>query len=307
MKTEDQILKKLKNLIYISLSIGALATVLRVIGVIFAFDTGVEYFDVNSPINIFSSALMLAAIGLCISLGFVFRAKISRDQKFFKKTEKVSFVLGAALLAYGVFELYRLFALKDVLRSNQLAWSVVGVLLSFVAAAYFLGSFIGSAKRDPYSLLLGFGFIFWCAYVMAVNYFDVYTTLNNPIKLSMQIALIATMFCLLCEFRIRLGEEKPCQHLTISLLTATLSAYFFVPTIICYALGKTQNLRYLFAAIACLAICSYATRTSFLFSDAVQESNVADDTDGEENTDCSSDSSDEPDIDNNDPEVENDG
>ena len=110
---------------------------------------------------------------------------------------------------------------------------------------------------------------------MAVNYFDVYTTLNNPIKLSMQLALIVTMFCLLCEFRIRLGEEKRGQHLAFSLLGAVLCAYFSIPTILAYVLGKTQNLRYLFAAIACLAICAYALRVSLLFSEASEFSDIA--------------------------------
>jgi hypothetical protein len=293
-------LKKLKNLVYISLGACALATVLRVLGVIFAFDTKVEYFDISSPISIAASGVLLAAVALCIVIGFAFRKKLSRDENFFKKTERVSFLLGAVLLAYGVFELYRLFALKDALRSNQLVWSVVGVLLCFVAAAYFLGSFVGSSKRSPYSMLLGFAFVFWCAYVMAVNYFDVYTTLNNPIKLSMQLSLIASMFCLLCEFRIRLGDEKRGQHLAFSLLSAILSAYFSIPTILCYALGKTQNLRYLFAAIACLAICAYALRVSLLFSQADAEADVTE-------ADIAQEDGMDADIDNSSSEVENDG
>ena len=269
-------MKKLKNLVYISLGAGALATVLRVLGVIFAFDTKVEYFDVSSPINIAASGVLLAAVALCIVIGFAFRKKLSRDEKFFKKTERVSFLLGAVLLAYGVFELYRLFALKDALRSNQLVWSVVGVLLCFVAAAYFLGTFIESSKKSQRSMLLGFGFVFWCAYVIAVNYFDVYTTLNNPIKLSLQIALISAMFCLLCEFRILLGDEKRGQHLAFSLIGTVLCAYSSVPTVICYVLGKTQNLRYLFAALVCLAICAYALRVSLLFSEAGENTDAED-------------------------------
>ena len=261
-------MKKLKNLVYIALGAGAVATVLRVLGVIFAFDKEVEYFDMGSPINIAASIVLLLLVALCVIVGFVFRSKLSRDGGFFKKTEKVSFVLGAFLLAYGVFELYRLFALKSVMRSNQLVWSVIGILLSFVAAAYFLGSFIGSAKRSQYCAFLGFGFVFWCAYIMAVNYFDVLSTLNNPLKLSMQFALLAAMFCLLGEIRIRLSNEKRGQHLSASLLTSILCAYFSIPCILAYALGKTQNIRYLFAAIACIAIAIYATRVCLLFSEA---------------------------------------
>ncbi len=263
-------MKKLKNLVYILLGAGVLATVLRVLGVIFAFDTEVKYFDVKSTVNVAASAILLACVALCIIIGVAFRKKLSRDENFFKRTERVSFAVGAVLLAYGVFELYRIFALKDDLRSNQLTWSFIGVLLSFASAAYFLGSFIGSAKRSPYSILLGFGFVFWCAYVMAVNYFDVYTTLNSPLKLSMQIALIASMFGLLCEFRIRLSSEKRGQHLASSLLSTILCAYFSLPTILAYVLGKTQNLRYLFAAIVCAAISAYALRVCLLFSEVSQ-------------------------------------
>lgn len=261
-------MKKLKSLVYISLGLGVLATLLRVLGVIFAFDAEVEYFDLASPINISASVVLAIALCLCVLIGIVFRSRISRDAGYFKKTEKVSLLLGAALMIYGIFELYLIFTLNNAASENQFVWGAVGVLLSFVSAAYFLASFIGSSKRTASSVIVGFAFVFWCAYVIAVNYFDRFTTINNPIKLSMQLALIAAMFCLLCEFRIRLENEKKGQHIAVSLVSTILCFYFSFPAIVCFALGKTQNARYLFAAIACIAVGLYALRICFLFSDS---------------------------------------
>lgn len=260
-------MKKLRNFIYISLGAGAVATVLRIFGVIFAFDKDVEYFDVKSPICIAAFAVMFLSLALAVLIGIMWRGRLEIDAKFSKKIEKPSFLLGATLLAHSVYTLYETLVTKN-------AWGILGIVFGIASAVYFLGTFIGSKDRSAYSMLGGFAFVFWCAYVLAVNYFDVYTTLNNPIKLSMQVALIAAMFCLIFEFRVHLGGEKREAHLIFSLFAASLGAYFSIPTIICYILDKTQNPRYFLAAVVVIAISIYGACVSLMFGEADLEKDV---------------------------------
>jgi hypothetical protein len=254
-------LKKLKGLIYISLGSGIVAALLGVLSAVFAFDATVEYFDKGSPLYIVSVVMIAVSAVASVVTGILYRSKITLEADFAKKSEKVSFGVGAALIAYTVFTLYEF-------RLNKDTFALIGIALGAISAIYFLGSFIGSKKRSGYSMLGGFVTVFWCTYVIAINYFDVYTTLNNPLKVAIQIALLAVMLCLLCEFRARLGDARGALHMTLTLITGSLCLYAALPALTCTVNGKTANLRYAFASIVLLAFAAYAIRTSMLFVQA---------------------------------------
>ena len=85
---------------------------------------------------------------------------------------------------------------------------------------------------------------------MADTYFDVYVTLNSPIKVSLQVGLLGFMLILLAELRFRVGRPLPRYSLAFLALGAYACLVGSIPLLLATAVGAVSLPRYaLYAAV----------------------------------------------------------
>ncbi len=81
------------------------------------------------------------------------------------------------------------------------------VVFGLVGSTYFFVSATRQGRYPDWLGALGFPPIAWCLVGIAQTYTDQFTTMNSPIKVSLQMGLIGFMLLLIAELRPRLGKE----------------------------------------------------------------------------------------------------
>lgn len=82
-------------------------------------------------------------------------------------------------------------------------------LLGIPAALYYGFSSVKSTRSSDLVSILGFLPIIWCIAAVADLYFDVFVTMNSPIKTSLQVGFLGFMGANLSELRFRIGRSLP--------------------------------------------------------------------------------------------------
>ena len=82
-------------------------------------------------------------------------------------------------------------------------------LLGIPAALYYGFSSVKSTRSSDLVSILGFLPVIWCIAAVADLYFDVFVTMNSPIKTSLHVGLLGFMATNLSELRFRIGRSLP--------------------------------------------------------------------------------------------------
>ena len=152
-------------------------------------------------------------------------------------------------LALGGFTVATLL-LPDLFRGVSGKAVLAANILGLLSSAYFFLSAHKDGRYPDWLSLLGFLPVFWAIAAVADTYFDVYVTLNSPIKVSLQVGLLGFMLILLAELRFRVGRALPRYSLAFLALGAYACLVGSIPLLLATAVGAVSLPRYaLYAAV----------------------------------------------------------
>ncbi len=110
--------------------------------------------------------------------------------------------------------------------------SIASVILAVVSALYFLVGATSQKIGYIVKTLLCFSVIFWAMLSLLGLYFDITLTINNPAKLTEQMALVSVMLYFLYECRFFIEKQRPALYLATGFISAVLLGVSVIPNII---------------------------------------------------------------------------
>jgi hypothetical protein len=137
--------------------------------------------------------------------------------------------------------------------------SVLALLLLLVSAAYFGLQFLAQTPPPKTLLLCGYGVILAAALLLSITYFDLYTPMNAPHKVSLHVALLSVMLYLIFDLRNLIGAPRPrglgvCAAICFFFCTAT-----GVSNAIAFLGGVYDDVMYFLFDLVTLGFAAYFT------------------------------------------------
>lgn len=219
--------------IYILLSwaLTVLALAFRILARVYAYDSDIGYYKSGSvfPILHYGSLFLIAL--LAFSSFFLFRRSSVPESILLKMkqtcvVEKIAAIVGGiSMLAVSVYTVLLFWGSESALTPTGFTW--IGVLTAFLSIFFFLFFWIPSRVGKNAHIFSGFALILHFMYILVSSYSELYTTMNNPVKMLTQITAIATILYLLSDLRFYLGTALPSRYIaftTIFLGVATVSS-----------------------------------------------------------------------------------
>lgn len=246
---------KISRVQLLAILLGALtvcAAALRTVALTLFLNTDTGYLPrggISIPLHI----LEVLAVAFCVAMPFL----IKRDTlKVEAAPLSIAALFGAGLCALTMV----LCAAYFLLRSARVPAPTVVVLLAAIfllgGAFYFVNQF--RSKQEPATALpLGYAAILASALLLAALYFDLNTPMNAPHKISLQMALLATMVALLYELRVFTGEPRPRVQLAVCGYACFSCAVAGIPNTIAFFSDAYGTTAYLFADLTALALAVY--------------------------------------------------
>ncbi len=226
------------------------ALILRTLSVCLYLDADIGYFQSGRGTVITVYVLEALAALSCLALPFLIKRESAPRIPTLSMAGLVG--TGSSALLLMVNAIYLLLRLKHLPAPFLLV--LLCAFLSAVGAGYFATQFRGGSDS---TVPCTYGMILACACMVALTYFDRYTQMNAPHKLSLHLALLAVMLATLFDLRARLGKDYPRARIATEAL-----AFFFCLTVglsntVGFLTGAYRDLTYLFQDLLCLALALY--------------------------------------------------
>jgi len=116
------------------------------------------------------------------------------------------FILATLILSV----LYYINGLEADALSSPLA--IATTVISVPAACYFFVTALNPSPNPKSHAILGCFLVIWMILYTLTNYFHMEYSINSPLKIYNQLALLAAMFYILQEVRYILEQQRPIQH-----------------------------------------------------------------------------------------------
>ena len=276
-RSEGAAVNNMKIYFRVSVAIAILAAVLRSVAFVTSFDYDIGYFD-SSFLPTATHWLIAIACAFALSGFFFINNKATFPNKLESSPNSVFFAsifagfIMAADFAYKVytmvgedkFEYYSVIFKKGFRAENAYlvrATAVIeifGALSALLAAVWF---FLRSSKKPNARLCAAFGFFPVLRALSGIStvYFDMNVQMNHPSKLVLQFALIAIMFCFLCEQRFFVSENhpRPRRFFISACAAGILGVSVGVSEIFGFLTGKLSKGTFCIEAFFCLTVSVY--------------------------------------------------
>lgn len=190
------------RLIFLSAALlSLLGAAIRTAAYLTAFDTQVGYLDPSiwtslSRCLYFITPVLLIAIATAIPKGTL----STTPCQTYRAAAAIPMALILIAFTVAVFLIY------PPAKGSALLFTA---LLGIPAALYYGASSVKSIRSSDLVSILGFFSIIWCIAAVADLYFDVFVTMNSPIKTSLHVGLLGFMAATLGELRFRIGRPLP--------------------------------------------------------------------------------------------------
>jgi hypothetical protein len=233
-----------------SLLIAALtlvATVVRVLGLVLAFDRSVGYFN-NGPL----STLLYIMLALIPAAALVYALLARKVAPCSIPAERTTLSRIAALSVVGALVVLVVFhAWSLILNGSQPL-----TLLVTLAAALAIPYFAASRKAPP--IWSGIAAVACFVLCIVTEYFDALVTINSPIKLMHLIGFLSASLYLLTELFALAGVPKPRRALPLAAVAAAYGIIGGVSHIVAAPAGDILAVDYLVRALVLFALGLYA-------------------------------------------------
>ena len=229
-----------------------LTLILRTLSLTFSFDAAIGYFT-QSPLLVALRVSEAVLLLLCFSPLILFKKdELPSARPLLSNTDRVTGAVTAiTFLAAAVFLFSHLSALPA-----PVVLVCMAALFSVVAALYFIQILRGRSKSAP---MFGYGVILAAVLLLSITYFDRYTQMNAPHKISLHLSMLSMMLYMLYEIRTLIACSKPRGLAVTSALCFFCTAVFGISNLIAFFAGVYTDPLYLMGDLvsvgfaACLA------------------------------------------------------
>lgn len=203
---------KLKIYTYSLSILAALNALLYFFCYYFCFDSELHYFSTATPLPAIAKAvLILSLLWAASALIFIPRDQLKTTSPAYSVGSTFGTTLcGFAFLFFSALDAltaYRVGILYADRRTKILV--LLAVISGFLTAIYFLAGTSPKFRRRDWRLFLGFFTILWAISTLAIDYFDFTHPMNEPVKVSLMLAMICVMITVLAEIRTMLDLAQP--------------------------------------------------------------------------------------------------
>ena len=240
------------KLAWISLAaLTLIATVLRTLSLFLCMDE-IGYFRSGATLTILFYVVIALMGALCIAIPFLINIeRVAREPAVLAGSRFAGAAIAAVTLcAAALFLLIRAQKLPTPALLNLLT------ALALLCGATYFALHLTSVKSATVALW-GYGAIFGCALSLILTYFDRYTQMNAPHKLSFHICMILVMLALLLELRDLLGCPLPRTCTTLTGFAAAFCTAIALPNLLAFAGGVYSDVFYLFFDIMTLGLATH--------------------------------------------------
>lgn len=247
----------------------ALACILRTVGFFISFDADIGYFRTATPIVIVTNVCILVFLLLCVTISFLINKEaVPAEQASLPAPRFIAAAINALLLCITALFL---FVHYDALPAPTLLVLLAAVCL-LVCAVYFLLRLCNAKLRT--AAAAGILTIPGAALVLAITYFDRYTQMNAPHKLSLHLCMLSIMFAMLYELRDLLGRPAPRACVLSTAVAAGLCCIYALSNIIAFLGGVYENVTYLMLDLVALGFAAFFITKSIRFASLPDKTNT---------------------------------
>jgi hypothetical protein len=229
-----------------------LACALRTVALFVSFDADIGYFHTTAPLVILTDVCTLLSIVLGATIPFLINIEIVPEEtsplsspRFIGTAVNTLFPCAAAL--------FLIFCVKDVPAPALLV--LITALCLLATAAYFLLRLFYAKPKTAASI--GFSVILAAATVLATTYFDRYTPMNAPHKLSLHLCMLSIMFAMLYELRALLARPMPRACTAATVIAASLCTVYALSNVIAFVGNVYNDVTYFFFDLLTLGFAIY--------------------------------------------------
>lgn len=224
-----------------------ICTLLRTLSLALSFDAEIGYFSA-SPLTLACNLLTLLAVALCLLL-FLFINK--GEWQPLAAPSLFSLISAGACTLLCVLTAGYLLLYGNRLPAPALL-SILALISLLAGAGYFATKLF--TVSPAIRVLLGYALLLGLMLVMVITYFDRYTQMNAPHKVSQHLCVLAALAALLAELRVLLCRTPAQKALPWIALAAFACLSVGVSNVAAFALGSYDNVTYLVFDLLLLAI-----------------------------------------------------
>lgn len=136
------------------------------------------------------------------------------------------------------------------------------------ASLYFFCTLNRNGRYSDGLALAGFLPVLWSATAIAETYTDLFTAMNSPVKITLQLGFVGFMLILVAELRFRLGKAAPRLALALFSIGTFLCLNGAFPLVLSAFAGKIPHAPHVAYAAALLICGLYGGYTLLRFSHA---------------------------------------
>ena len=242
----------------ISAAVALVGITLRSVCMLTAFDASVGYYNegiLSALTRAFYFPAVMMAVGCAVLIP---KGKLSTELNDGSRCP-FAYLFGLSLAAFTLGVL--LICYKD--RTND--FLTYPMILGILASLYF---FVSGKKAGRYTdrlSLLGFLPVIWCVVAAWETYTDLFTAVNSPVKIGLQLGFLGLSLMLISELRFRLG--KPLPRLAVAFMSIGMfcSLSGSIPVLLGTATGVLDNTLHVFYASVLLCGGLYGAIALFRF------------------------------------------
>ena len=228
-----------------------IATVLRSLS-LFLYMDEIGYFRADATLTTLFYVVIALIGALCVAIPFLINIGCIAREPTTLTGARFSGAAAAAvtLCATAFFLLIRLQKLPTPAPISLLT------ALALLGGAIYFALRLTSTKTATVALW-GYAAIFGCALSLILTYFDRYTQMNAPHKLSFHVCMILVMLALLLELRDLLGRPLPRTCVALTGFAGAFCTAIALPNLLAFACGVYSDAFYLFFDVMTLGLAVY--------------------------------------------------
>ena len=229
----------------ISLALAVIGAALRTVCMFCCFDADPGYFS-PGILPTLSNILYFVAVSAAVVCAVLTPKGQLPTELHIPHRAPVSILLGVALAAFTVVSLLIWFPARK--SDLMLAPAILGLL----ASTYYILSYNRDGRYPDWLSLVGYLPALWSISAVAETYFDPYTVMNSPVKISLQMGFLGFAFICLAELRFRVGRAIPRYSLALLSIGSFTCLVGSVPTLIATGAQILRSLPHLLYAVVLL-------------------------------------------------------
>ena len=202
------------------------AIALRTVNILSFYDAQLGYFEKSALPTIMNIILFIFPAAF-LATSIIFERKNGFDKAFACPN---FFKISSAICAPAVIGA----AIYSAAHSELTKASVILVISSVICAAYF--ALYLSKKIPSCNTVLALFPVIICVVILAVTYFDVFTTMNSPHKVLIHIACLSSMLGFLADARLLADNQKKKNYHFYIALATFFTGVSSIPAVILYFL-----------------------------------------------------------------------